>query len=188
MSGKLIIISAPSGAGKTTIVKHLLAAYPSLQFSVSACSRPKRPDEVDGIDYHFYTVKEFRKMIDEEAFIEWEEVYENQYYGTLKSEVNRILDEGKHVIFDIDVMGGLNIKNQYGKHALSIFIKPPSIEELERRLRNRATDGEEKIRIRLEKAIRELEFAGRFDKVILNDDLIKAINKSIREVEQFLKK
>ena len=187
MGGKLIIVSAPSGAGKTTIVKKLLDAGLGLEFSVSACSRHRRPNETDGRDYYFLTVPEFRQKIEDNAFMEWEEVYKNLYYGTLKSEVERIWEKGKHVIFDVDVKGGLNIKQQYPDDSLTIFIQAPSLPVLQERLLNRSTEDPESLRKRLDKADYEMNFAGEFDKIIVNEDLGVATEQAIRTVGQFLK-
>ena len=184
--GKCIIFSAPSGAGKTTIVRALLERLHNLEFSVSACSRAPRGTEVDGRDYYFLSVPAFQQKIEENAFVEWEEVYENMYYGTLKSEVERIWNDQKAVLFDVDVIGGLNLKGIFKEHALAIFIKPPSIEELERRLRNRNTDSEEKIKMRVEKAAWEMERAAEFDIIIENNQLDEAIEATIEAVNQFL--
>jgi guanylate kinase len=186
MKGKLVIFSAPSGAGKTTIVKHLLQQDLNLEFSVSATSREPRPGETKGKDYYFLSTEEFRKKIDNGEFLEWEEVYEGIFYGTLKSEVERIRDAGKHVIFDVDVVGGLNIKKFYGNEALAVFVKPPSVEELRKRLKNRSTESEEKIRMRISKAEKELEFAGRFDVIIVNNELSKALQEAEKVVSDFL--
>ena len=187
-NGKLIIFSAPSGSGKTTIVKGVLQETPELAFSVSACSRPKRPNEQDGIDYYFMTPDDFRKKINEEAFLEWEEVYPGSYYGTLRSELERIWKSGKHVVFDVDVAGGLNIKKQYPKQALALFIQPPSLEELEKRLVNRGTETPESLQKRIGKAAFELTFAKDFDKIVINDDLSRAINETIQIVNKFINK
>ncbi len=187
MGGKLIIVSAPSGAGKTTIVKKLLDAGLGLEFSVSACSRPKRPNETDGRDYYFLTVPEFRQKIKDKAFMEWEEVYKNLYYGTLNSEVERIWKKGKHVIFDVDVKGGLNIKQQYPDDSLAIFIQAPSLPVLQERLLKRSTEDPESLLKRLDKAGYEMNFAGEFDKIIVNEDLAVAADEAIRTVGQFLK-
>jgi len=183
--GKLIIFSAPSGAGKTTIVHWLMKQIPDLAFSVSATSRPKRSGETDGKDYRFLSVEEFKKKIRENAFVEWEEVYENQFYGTLISEVERLRKEGKHVVFDVDVKGGMNIKRLYGNDALAIFVQPPSIEELKRRLSLRNTDDEESINKRVKKAGYELQHAKHFDVVIINDNLEKAEQKTLEVVKEF---
>lgn len=171
-SSKLaIIVSAPSGAGKTTIVKHLLKVIPQLEFSVSACSRAKRKDESDGKDYYFISVDDFKDKIGRDEFVEWQEVYPGSYYGTLKSEMVRIWLQEKIPIFDVDVLGGLNLKKYFGMQGLSVFIQPPSIGELENRLRNRGTETEEMLQKRIDKAVYESTFASRFDKVIINDDL-----------------
>lgn len=185
MNNKAIIISAPSGAGKTTIVKHLLENIPELEFSVSACSRSIREGEADGKDYYFMTPDEFRKKIANNEFIEWQEVYPGNYYGTLKSELDHIRDAGKNPIFDVDVVGGLNLKKYFGEAALALFIQPPSQEDLENRLRNRNTDDVESLEKRIAKAEYELSFAGRFDRIIINDNLEKACENAIQEVEQF---
>ncbi len=175
MKGKLIIFSAPSGSGKTTIVQHLLGLDLNLEFSISACSREKRKNEIDGKDYYFITPNNFRDKIKNNEFLEWEEVYTNSYYGTLLSEVERIRNLGNNVLFDIDVLGGINIKKQFGNDALSVFVQAPSIEELEKRLRARGTDSDEKIAKRIEKAEYEISFATKFDKVLLNENLQKAL-------------
>lgn len=187
-NGKLIIFSAPSGSGKTTIVKSVLQETTNLAFSVSACSRPKRPNEQDGVDYYFLTPDDFRKKINEDAFLEWEEVYPGSYYGTLRSELVRIWKSGRHVVFDVDVAGGLNIKKQYPEQALAIFIQPPSLEELEKRLVNRGTETPESLQKRIGKAAYELTFAKDFDKIVINDDLIRAINETIQIVNKFINK
>ncbi len=185
--GKLIIFSAPSGAGKTTLVRHLLEIPAlNLAFSVSATSRPMRSYEVDGKDYFFITVEEFNKKIQKLEFLEWEEVYNDQYYGTLKSEVDGLLKAGKNVIFDIDVEGGMNLKKIYGNEALAIFVKPPSIKHLEERLNSRSSEDEESLITRLEKAVSELEYAPQFDKVLLNDKLEKAKQDAEVFVSDFL--
>lgn len=188
MQGKLIIFSAPSGSGKTTIVRHLLEKEINLEFSISATSRPRRGTETDGKDYYFMTANEFRKKIDAGEFLEWQEVYTNKYYGTLKSEVERIRNKGSHVIFDVDVVGGCNIKDYYGDQALSVFIQPPSIEELGKRLKARSTDTEEVIRTRIEKAAYELTFAPKFDIVIVNDKLEGALKEAEEALIRFLNK
>ena len=185
-SGKCVIFSAPSGAGKTTIVHHLLNANIGLAFSVSACSRDPRPNETDGKDYYFLGLEAFRKLIQEDAFIEWEEVYTDNYYGTLRSEIERIWSEGKTVIFDVDVVGGLNIKRIFGDQALAIFVQPPSYDELEKRLRLRSTESEEKINMRMAKARKELNSASEFDVILINDDLEIACADAKRMVTEFI--
>ncbi len=183
---KMIVVSAPSGAGKTTIVKHLLNSNLNLEFSVSATSRPIRPGEVDGREYHFITTEDFRQKIDRGELLEWQEVYPGSYYGTLKSEVGRIHSNSHFPIFDLDVVGGLNIKKMYVDDALAIFIQPPSYEILEQRLRSRATDSEASLQKRLEKVRWELEFSSRFDKIIINDKLDHAFQESELAVRTFL--
>ncbi|MDP3354225.1 MAG: guanylate kinase [Flavobacteriaceae bacterium] len=187
--GKLIVFSAPSGSGKTTIVHHLLT-YPELMldFSISATSRPARGEEIDGKDYYFISADQFKNHIENNDFVEWEEVYHDNFYGTLKSEINRIWSTGKNVIFDIDVKGGLNIKKQYPEETLAIFVQPPSIEEMEIRLRNRQTDTEEKIVERVAKAAKEIGYAKDFDVILLNDDLETAKKSAYNLVAEFLKK
>lgn len=186
MQGKLIIFSAPSGAGKTTIVKNLLDVNKNLEFSVSACSRPKRNNEIHGKDYYFLSVDDFKSKIENNEFVEWEEVYCNQFYGTLKSEIERIWQKGNAVVFDVDVIGGLNLKKQFEKNALAIFVMPPSIEELEKRLKNRSSEDDESISKRISKAKYELSFAEKFDITILNDDLKTAIEKANQIVNDFI--
>jgi len=186
--GKCIIFSAPSGAGKTTIVHHLLTRDLGLEFSVSACSREPRPNEIDGKDYHFLGVEGFKEEIKNDAFVEWEEVYSNNFYGTLKSEMERIWSQGKTVIFDVDVIGGLNLKKRFMEDALAIFVKPPSYEILEERLRARSTESEEKISQRMEKAAKELAFAKEFDIILINDSLEDAFEMAAKHVTEFLKK
>ncbi len=185
--GKCIIFSAPSGAGKTTIVHALLAKNLGLSFSVSACSRDPRPNEINGKDYYFLGIEGFKNQIKNDAFIEWEEVYTNNFYGTLKEEITRIWDEGKAVIFDVDVIGGLNLKKIFGDKALAIFVQPPSFEELEHRLRQRSTESEEKINQRMSKARKELEYATQFDKILVNENLEIAIDTAENWVKLFLK-
>jgi guanylate kinase len=184
--GKLIVISAPSGAGKTSIVHHLLKNMPELSFSVSACSREKRDNETHGKDYYFLGVEGFQNKIKEDAFLEWEEVYENQYYGTLKSEIERIWSEGKTVIFDVDVIGGLNIKKQYPKECLSLFIMPPSVDVLRERLSGRGSESEAKLEMRLAKAEQEISKNQEFDKVILNDDFGIACEETMEVITNFI--
>ena len=186
MDGKLVIISAPSGAGKTTIVKHLLDNGLNLAFSVSATTRPIRGNETDGEDYFFLTVHEFKKKIENNEFVEWEEVYKDLFYGTLKSELERIWANGNHVLFDVDVKGGINLKNKFGTNAIAIFIMPPSVTELENRLVKRGTDTPEKIRIRVEKANNELKLANQFDLIIVNHQLDKAKEEALKIVSSFL--
>ena len=184
--GKCIIFSASSGAGKTTIVRALLAEINYLSFSISACTRAPRGLEKDGEDYYFMSVEEFQTKIAKDEFIEWEEVYTNNYYGTLKSELSRIWDSGQIVVFDVDVLGGIHLKEIFNKNALSIFIKPPNIEVLEERLRKRNTDSEDKIQIRIKKAKEELLRAGEFDCVIENNQLELAIAAAHAQVSKFL--
>lgn len=185
--GKLIVFSAPSGSGKTTIVKHLLT-HPELHldFSISATSRYMRDGEVNGKDYYFISPEDFQQRINENAFVEFEEVYKDNYYGTLKTELERIWSEGKHVIFDIDVVGGLNIKNQYPDKTLAVFVSPPSVEELERRLRFRQTESDEKIAMRIEKAEREISRAPEFDVILENHDLETAKRAAYDLVSNFV--
>lgn len=185
-SGKCIIFSAPSGAGKTTIVHHLLGKIPQLEFSISACSRDPRGNEEHGKHYYFLGIESFKKKIDEGAFLEWEEVYTDNFYGTLVSELERIWSLGKTVIFDVDVVGGLNLKQIIGNNALAIFVQPPSYEALESRLRFRSTETEEKIAMRLEKAQIELTRAPEFDVILLNDDLGKACKEAEELVLKFI--
>jgi guanylate kinase len=187
VKGKFIIVSAPSGAGKTTIVRGLLQAGLGLEFSVSAASRPPRINEINGKDYFFISVKEFKEKIRNGDLLEWQEVYEDQYYGTLKSEVERIRKNGHHVLFDLDVQGGVNLKNLFPDFSLALYIMPPSLAELEKRLRLRSTETEENLAKRVEKARSEITFSGKFDKIIINDDLEKATGEAIRNVSQFLK-
>jgi len=183
---RLIVISAPSGAGKTSIVHFLLKKIETLSFSISACSRAKRENETDGIDYHFLAVEEFQKHIKEDAFLEWEEVYKNQYYGTLKSEVERIWKKRETVIFDVDVVGGLNIKKQYPSECLSIFIMPPSLETLKERLQNRGSESVDSLQKRIIKAKGEIARSGEFDKVILNDDFTMACRETMEVIQKFI--
>jgi len=185
-TGKAIIFSAPSGAGKTTIVKSLLANNLPLSFSISACSRQKRENEINGKDYHFLSIEDFKQKINEQAFIEWEEVYENNYYGTLKSEIERIWNDKKHVVFDVDVVGGLNLKKHFGNNALAIFIQPPSMDVLIERLRNRATESEASLNKRINKAKHEMTYSPSFDSIIINDQLEKTIEVAEKKVKDFL--
>lgn len=179
MNGKAIIFCAPSGSGKTTLVRHLLSVHENLGFSISACTRDKRGrNEVHGKDYYFLSIEEFQEKIRENAFVEWEEVYPGGYYGTLKSEVERLWSEGKNVIFDVDVKGGLKLKEYFGENALAIFVKVPSLEELENRLRSRGTETEESLSKRLYKVKFEMSFQDRFDVVLLNDDLEESLDKA----------
>jgi guanylate kinase len=185
--GKLIVISAPSGSGKTSIVSYLLKNMETLSFSISACSRVKRENEIEGKDYHFLGIEGFKRSIKEDSFLEWEEVYKNQFYGTLKSEVERIWSEGKTVIFDVDVVGGLNIKKQYPKECLSIFIMPPSVEVLAERLIGRGSESDESLQKRLDKAEEEISQNQEFDTVILNDDLSIACEETQEVITNFIK-
>lgn len=186
--GKLVIFSAPSGSGKSTIIQSLLNRDLNLSFSISATSRAPRGTEKNGVEYYFISPEEFRQRIANGEFLEYEEVYAGKFYGTLKSEVERILDSGRNVIFDVDVVGGLNIKKYYGDQALALFIQPPSIEELEKRLKHRATDAPEVIASRVAKAEYELSFAPRFDHIIVNDTLEKAQEEAYQTIRQFLDK
>jgi len=184
--GKLIIFSAPSGSGKTTLVHHLLSKPElKLAFSVSATSRAMRPNETDGKDYYFLTANEFRSRIEKGDFLEWEEVYENQYYGTLRSEIDRIHYEGKTVVFDVDVVGGVNIKKQFGENALAVFVQPPSVKELENRLKRRDTESNESLAKRVAKAEKELTYANQFDVILVNDDLEIAKKEAEKLVSDF---
>ncbi|MCF8379470.1 MAG: guanylate kinase [Bacteroidales bacterium] len=186
MNGKLIILSAPSGSGKTTIVKSLLAKIPGLSFSISATSRSKRENETDGKDYYFISAENFRQKIKQNEFIEWEEVYPERFYGTLKTEVERLWDNGQHVVFDIDVQGGINLKKKFGERALALFISVSDIKILEQRLRNRSTETEESLKARLVKAEEEMSYAKEFDKIIINDKLEQAVEECYRSVKEFI--
>lgn len=188
--GRLLIFSAPSGSGKSTIVQWLMKEHPELNmhFSISCTTRAPRGTEQNGVEYFFISPAEFKEKIAQDAFVEYEEVYTDKYYGTLKSQVTEMTENGQNVVFDIDVKGGCNIKRQYGNKALSIFIQPPSIEELRRRLEGRATDAQEVIEQRLSKASYELTFADKFDIVIVNDDLEKAKADTLNAINKFLNK
>ena len=186
--GKLLIISAPSGSGKSTIVNWLMKEHPELKltFSISCTSRPPRGTEQNGVEYYFITAEEFREKIARDEFLEYEEVYENRFYGTLKSQVEEKAAQGLNVVFDVDVKGGVNIKKHYGKRAMSLFIQPPSIEELRRRLEGRGTDAPEVIEQRLAKAEYEMTFAPKFDHIVVNDDLATAEAEALKLVQDFL--
>jgi guanylate kinase len=185
--GKIIIFSAPSGAGKTTLVKHLLATYPEkIGFSISACTRPKRSYETNGIDYYFLSIDNFQEKIDNNEFVEWQEVYPNSFYGTLKSEIEKNWNNQKHVIFDVDVKGGLVLKEYFKEKALSVFVMPPSVAVLEKRLRERNTETEESLQKRIAKFEQELTYQSKFDKVIINNDLMKATQEATILAKSFL--
>lgn len=184
--GKLIILTAPSGSGKSTIAGKLLNDFENIAFSVSATTRQPRKDETDGLHYHFISEKEFQEKISHDEFLEWEQVYDGTYYGTLRSDIENLRNKGYFTLLDIDVKGALNIKQQFKGEALGIFIKPPSIEVLEQRLKNRGTDSERKIRERLKKSKSELLYAGRFDNVVVNEKLDKAYGKVKEIVEKFM--
>lgn len=186
--GKLIIFSAPSGAGKTTIVHHLLSKKFGLEFSVSATTRGQREGEVDGKDYYFLSVEDFKNKIKNKEFIEWEEVYTDNFYGTLRAEVERIWEKGNHVIFDVDVDGGLNLKHAFQDRALAVFVMPPSLDRLRERLESRDTETDESVNRRMAKAPAEIEKCVDFDKIILNDNLSDAFKKAEIMVRDFLKK
>ena len=187
MEGKLIIFSAPSGSGKTTIVRHLLAKYNNLGFSISACTRDRRGrNEVDGKDYYFLTPEDFKARIDNKEFVEWEEVYPGGYYGTLKSEIERLWASGKHVLFDVDVKGGLKLKEYFQERALAIFVKAPSEEAIKERLMARGTETEDSLSKRLFKVKFEMSFQNRFDVILLNDSLETALEKAEELVENFI--
>lgn len=184
--GKAIIFSAPSGSGKTTIVKHLLETFSNLSFSISACSREKRGKEENGKDYHFLSIKDFKNKIGKNEFVEWEEVYKNNFYGTLKAEVERIWSLDKHVIFDVDVQGGLKLKKYFGENAISVFVKIPDLDVLEKRLRGRGTDAEDKIQQRLAKAKDEIKEMPNFDVVLENIELDKTLKNAEKLIETFI--
>lgn len=186
MTGKLIIFSAPSGSGKSTIINYLLTQNLNLAFSISATSRPPRGTEQNGVEYFFLTPEEFKQRIANDEFLEYEEVYQDRFYGTLKSQVEKQLAAGQNVVFDVDVVGGCNIKQYYGDHALSVFIQPPSVEELRKRLNGRGTDTPEVIESRIAKAEFELGYAPRFDVIIVNDDLEKAKAETLKVITEFL--
>lgn len=186
MNGKLVIVSAPSGAGKTTIVNHLLGKELGLVFSISATTRKPRDKEADGKDYYFISIGEFKSRIEKGEFAEWEEVYKDQFYGTLKSEVKRICSEKKNVLFDVDASGGISLKRIYREQAISIFIMPPSVDELEKRLIKRATDCRENISIRVNKAREEMRLSSQFDHIVINDNLEKAEKEAYKLVNEFL--
>ena len=188
MRGHLIIFSAPSGSGKSTIVQWLMKEHPELNlcFSISCTSRPPRGTEKDGIEYFFLSPEEFKAKIEQNAFLEYEEVYENRFYGTLKEQVERQLNAGQNVVFDVDVKGGVNIKKFYGDEALSVFIQPPSVEELRKRLEGRATDSKDAIETRLAKAEYELSFSGKFDRIVINDNLSQAEAETYSLIKDFI--
>lgn len=186
MNGKLIIICAPSGAGKTTIVRHILENIPSIEFSVSATNRKQRPNEIHGHDYYFIETDDFTEKIAQDEFLEWEEVYPGTFYGTLKEEIHRIWNRGNSVIFDVDVEGGLNIKRHFGSRALLVFIQPPSLDVLKERLKNRATETDKDYEMRVKKAEREMEYAKHADAILINNQLNQAKADAIRIVGNFL--
>lgn len=189
MKGKAIIFSAPSGSGKTTIVKHLLNTNPKLGFSISACTRDKRGrNEVHGKDYYFLTPEEFKKKIDANEFVEWEEVYAGNFYGTLKSEIERIWDEDRHVIFDVDVKGGLQLKEYFGDNGLAVFVKVPSLDDLKERLTDRQTESEASLSQRIFKAKFEMTFEDKFDVTLVNEDLDESLKKAEKLVNDFIAK
>ena len=188
ITGKCIIFSAPSGAGKTTLVHKLLQSSTQFAFSISACSRDPRVNEIDGKDYYFIGLEAFKKKIEEEAFVEWEEVYKDNFYGTLKNELVRLWSEGKTVVFDVDVVGGLNLKKFFKNKALAIFVQPPSMEILEQRLRNRKTESEEKIQMRIAKAHEEIKRANEFDVIVENNILEEAVERVLFLANEFINK
>lgn len=185
-AGKIIIVTAPSGSGKTTLVKRMLAAYPRLAFSVSACTRQPRPGEVHGKDYYFFTEEEFKSLIEQDAFVEWEMVYTGKYYGTLKSEMERIWGNGQAPLVDIDVHGAIALQNKYPENSLSLFIQAPSMGELRLRLEKRGTETPESLEERLKKAELEIAYAPQFDAIIINDDLEVATRELVSTIEDFL--
>ncbi len=186
MAGKLIIVSAPSGSGKTTLVKHLLENLDELAFSISACNRSPRDNESSGKDYYFFSTDDFKQKIENGDFAEWEEVYPGRFYGTLKSEVNRLLDLGKSVVFDLDVVGGINLKKAYGENALAIYVMVSDLEEIANRLRNRNTEDEATFQTRIGKMRQEVEYAKQFDTIVLNDELDVAQADILSKVKAFL--
>ncbi|MBP3794555.1 MAG: guanylate kinase [Bacteroidales bacterium] len=186
MSKKVVIFSAPSGSGKSTVVSHVLPLHPEMEFSVSATSRKPRGTEQDGVEYLFYSADIFRKLVEMDKFVEYEEVYKDNFYGTLKSEVNRIWSKGHVIIFDVDVKGGVNLKKYFGDRALSVFIQAPSVEALRQRLINRGTDSLEAIEARVAKAAEEMTYADKFDYILVNDDLETALKEAEQVVDKFL--
>ena len=188
MEGKVLIFSAPSGSGKSTIVNHILGLHPEVEFSISATSRAPRGTEKDGVEYYFLSVEDFKSRIQNGDFVEYEQVYEGRFYGTLKSEVERIWAKGHVIVFDVDVKGGVSLKKYFGNSALSVFIQAPSVEELRRRLVFRATDSADAIEERVAKAAEEMTYAPRFDKVLINDNLEKAYREAESMVDEFLAK
>ncbi|MBL7947729.1 MAG: guanylate kinase [Bacteroidia bacterium] len=187
MQGKLLLFCGPSGSGKTTIVRHLLDTDPRLAFSISATTRPKRETETDGVDYHFISVNEFKRRIDAGEFVEWEEVYKDRFYGTLRSEVDRLWRENKVVVFDVDVEGGLQLKKTFGELLLAVFVMPPSVEALHQRLTARQSETPESLKARVAKAEHELTYAFRFDRVIVNDTLEHALEEAKQVVSEFIR-
>lgn len=186
MQGKLLILSAPSGSGKTTIVKHLLSKYQNLEFSISACSRAMRNGETDGKDYYFLSVDDFKSRIANNDFVEWEEVYPESFYGTLKSEIDRIWNKNHIVVFDVDVKGGINLKKKFGDTALSVFIMPPSIDVLKKRLEGRGTESIESLNKRVGKAAEEMTYCDHFDRILINDNLHTSFSEAETIVENFI--
>ncbi len=184
--GKALIFSAPSGAGKTTIVHHLIKKYPNLSFSISATTRKRRENEIDGVDYHFLTPEEFKKKIDEQAFLEWEEVYSGHYYGTLKTEVEKIWNSGRHVIFDVDVEGGLSLKTALGDQALAVFVKVSDLDTLRKRLESRRSESSSTLAIRMDKAAKEMLYESRFDRSVVNDKIHVALAEAEKMISDFL--